>query len=506
MLLEPIDFTVIGAYLLGLFVLGVAFSRRQTSEEVYFLGGRKIPWFLAGISVIATLLSTVTYLAMPGEMIRNGLPFFTSLLAFLFVIPVVSRVVIPALMRLPVTSIYDYLERRFGLPARKLGAAVFVLMRLVWMGLILYTASRAVAPMTGWEIPWIVVVIGVVTIVYTTLGGMNAVVWSDLAQFTVLFGGAVFIPIYVGFVTGDGPGTWWDVFSQAERTAIPIFSLDPTQRMNMVGMILVLFLWNICTHSADQVAAQRYLSTPSAAAARRSFWVFCVANATLMILLAVGGLALFYFSFQQSSLPVSEFQVQIAATADDVLPVFIAEQLPAGLSGLLLAALLAAAMSSLSSGINSISAVVVTDFLKSRGKPGGGGLSLPMVLAVSAGLFGIGAAVLVDQLMLTLYKGKNLVDLIEKINHLFLAPLGALFFAGIWFRRAGLTAALVGFFAGVLTSFLVSFSGRLFDYDISFMWIMPAAFVVSLSVTWALGAVLKPATEEQLKALYQGGK
>ena len=502
--LKSLDFIVVAVYLLGLFLLGVVFSRRQASKADYFLGGRKIPWFLAGVSAIATLLSTVSYLSLPGEMIKNGVGFFTNLLAFIFIIPVVIHVVIPALMRLPVISVYDYLERRFGVPARTLGAAVFVLMRLVWMGLILYTASRAVKEMTGWEIPKIVAVIGIVTIFYTTLGGMKAVVWSDLVQFMILLGGAVFIPVYVGFMTGYGPGVWWEEFSQAERSQTPIFSFDPTQRTNVLGMVMLVFLWNICTHSSDQVAAQRYLSTSSAGAARRSFWVFCVANVGLTLLLMVVGLALFHFDFQQSSLTIPEFQADVAARADDVLPQFIAEQLPAGLSGLMLAALLAAAMSSLSSGINSISAVVVTDLLprSQRARAGERSLLLPMVLAASAGLVGMGTALLVNQLMLSVEW--NLIDMIEKINHLFVAPLGALFFAGIWFRRAGLAAALLGFFAGVLTSFLVSFSGDVFDYDISFMWIMPAAFVVSLTVTYVTGYVFKPATREQLKALYQG--
>jgi len=512
--LKPLDFIVVLVYLLGLFLLGVVFSRRQTSKDVYFLGGRKIPWFLAGISAIATLLSTVSYLSMPGEMIKHGAGFFTSLLAFIFVIPVVTRVVIPALMRLPVTSVYDYLERRFGMPARTLAAAVFVIMRLVWMGLILYTASRAIEVMTGWEIPKIVAVIGIVTIFYTTLGGMRAVVWSDLAQFMILLGGAVFIPFYVGFSTGDGPGTWWAQFSQVERTQTPIFSFDPTQRVNVVGMMLLLFMWNICTHSSDQVAAQRYLSTPSAGAARRSFWVFCIANVSLMFLLGVVGLSLFHFHFEQSSLTVPQFQAEIAARADDVLPQFIAKQVPMGLAGLLLAALLAAAMSSLSSGINSISAVVATDLLPESGgaKDGEGSLVLPMALAAAAGLVGVGTALLVNQLMLS-REDWNLIDMIEKINHLFVAPLGAIFFAGIWFRRAGLAAALLGFFSGVLTSFVVSFSGDLFTYEkdgqehvyeISFMWIMPAAFAVSLAVTYVAGNVFKPATEKQLEALYQG--
>jgi SSS family solute:Na+ symporter len=293
------------------------------------------------------------------------------------------------------------------------------------------------------------------------------------------------------------------VASLAGRTSAPLFSFDPSQRISILGVILFVFIWNICTHSADQVAAQRYLSTPSAAAARRSVWVFSIANIALIMLLMIGGLALFYFHFHGAGLPVAEFEVQIAEDADNVLPRFIAQQLPPGLSGLLLAAMLAAAMSSLSSGINSISAVVVTDFLHRRAPAEGGpaGLSVPRLLAICSGTIAIVLSLLVHQLMQR--TDWNLVDMVEKINHLFVAPLGAMFFAGIWFRRAGLAAVMLGFAAGVLTSFLVSFSQQIFEYEISFMWIMPAAFVVALTVTYLTAFVYPPPSEAQLAVWYR---
>ena len=508
MKLQMLDLTVIAGYLLGLFVLGIVTSRRQDSRDAYFLAGRRVPWLIAGISVIATLLSTVSYLALPGEMIRNGLGFFTHLFAFVLVIPVVTRLVIPALMRLPVTSIYDYLAQRFGVPARTVGAAVFTLMRLVWMGLILYTAAGAIAPTiewpwedySFWRLPALVAVMGIVTVFYTTLGGMRAVLWSDCAQFLILLGGAILIPCYVMFQTGAGPAAWWTTFSEAERTQVSFFSWDPTDRITIVGMMAVVFVWNICTHSSDQLAAQRYLSTTDTRAASRSFWVFSLANIILILLLAVVGLALFHFYFEQAGLPIDEFQKSIAEHADDVLPRFVAGQLPAGISGLLLAALLAAAMSSLSSGINSISAVAVVDLM--RHQDSDEALRGPRIIALVSGIVAIAIALGIDQLMQT--TEWNLVDLVERINHLFVAPLGGLFFAGIWFRRVGLGAALTGFAAGVVASFAVSFSERgwLFDYPISFMWIMPVSFVVTLGVAFLASFFFTPPSAAQLTALY----
>ncbi len=484
--LDALDFVVIGTYLVGLFLLGVYFSKRQTSKEFYFLGNRRVPPLLAGISVFATLLSTITYLSVPGEVIRYGIGLYTANLAFFLVLPVVNRLIIPSLMRLRVTSIYEFLGKRFGIEVQSLGATVFIVTRLIWIGLVTYTASFAVSAMTGWSIPSIILVVGVITTFYTTSGGFTAVIWSDFAQFTILVGGTLFIPLYVGWVTGAGPLTWWQAFSSAGRSSVPVFSLDPTVRVTVGGRVIGYFIWNICTHGSDQTAAQRYLSTSSVRAARQSVWIFVCSNVSMIVLLMICGLSLFFLSYSGSGLPVQEFQGQIASRADKVLPEFIATDVPTGISGLMLAALLAAAMSSLSSGINSISSVVVTDFSQRFNilEKYRHSLIPAKVTAILVGIFGIVSALVMNRIM---QAGEwTLVDLMERVNHLFVAPLGALFFVGMFFPRAGSKAVLIGFTAGLLTSLLTAFSKEIFGMEqgISFMWIMPFSFFVSLAASF----------------------
>ena len=502
--LTLLDFIVVIGYLAGLSLLGVYFSKRQTSEESYFLGNRRMPALLVGVSVMATLISTLSYLSLPGEMIRNGTGYFTLLLAFIAVIPVVNFIIIPALMKLPVTTVYEYFEKRFSFGVRGLGAVVFIVMRLMWVGLIIYSASLAVAKMTGWDIQIVILVVGVITTFYTTAGGMPAVIWSDFIQGLLLIGGALFIPIFIAMKTGTGPGVWWDTFSQAGRTSVPVFSLDPMVRVTIVGIVIEAFFWHICTHSADQVAAQRYLSTSSVKEARKSVWFSAIFTVTLILLLMIVGLALFSFYFQQSSLPIQEFQEQIAKNADAKLPEFIAQQLPTGISGLLLAALLAAAMSSLSSGINSISSVVVTDFVERLGSGGAKKktLSLAMTIAAMAGVAGIAMAFGINQLMQAKSEW-NLVDMIERVNHLFVGPLGVLFLAGVLFRRVGTPAVVLGFMAGVCTSVGVSFSKEIFHMErgLSFMWIIPLSFVVGMGISFATAFCFAPPSKEQLESL-----
>lgn len=504
--LTTLDFCVVAAYFGGLFLLGIALSRQQTSQEMYFLGGRRTSSFLAGVSIIATLLSTLTFLSTPGEMIRYGVGYFSVLIGFVLIIPIVSYVIIPFLMRLPAASIYDYLEQRFNLSVRTLAAAIFVVMRLIWMGMILYTVSVALCELTGWSIPVLVLLMGGVTTFYTTVGGMRAVIYSDCALFFLLFGCTVFIPAHVFWSTGVGPAGWWQVFSEAGRSSVPVLSLDPTVRVSAVGMILMFITWSICTHGADQIAAQRYLSTASAAVARRSLWVFSACNIAMMLLLMLSGVSLFYFYYVQSNTSLAEFQVDIAAKADHVLANFMATQLRPGVMGLMLAGLLAGAMSSTSSGINSISTVFITDFVQrfARRKPLAGDLLLAKALALAAGGIAIAVAMGVNQIMLI--TRWNFVEMIERINHIFVAPLGALFFTAILCRRVGTASAVIGFFCGVTTSILISFSKELFGMQegISFMWIMPAAFAMSIVASLVSSLVLKLPSEAQVLAMCGG--
>ncbi len=359
-----IDFAVIAAYMGSLPLIGIYFSRRQVSREEYLLGSRNIHWLLAAGSVVATLVSTLTFLAVPGEIVRYGLAYFTGVLALPLAVPVITRILLPKLMTLRITSMYEYLESRYDVQVRVLAAMVFVTRTVVWMGLIIYSCSFAITEMTQWDIYWTIVITGLITTFYSSAGGMRTVIWTDNLQLWVLIGGAIAIPVAVLLRTGTGPLEWWSAFSDAGRTQIQFVSLDVTVRLTVVGIMLSQFFWSVCTNGSDQVAVQRYLSTPSIRMARRTAWVYIAINVGLLAVLAFCGLALFGFYFQQSGLAVSDFHRQIAPRADALMPQFIVTQLPQGISGLVLAALLAAAMSSLSSGINSLAAVVMKDLVE----------------------------------------------------------------------------------------------------------------------------------------------
>lgn len=491
MRLRGLDIAVIAAYLASLSLIGLYFARRQDSREEYLLGGRRIHWLLAAGSVVATLLSTLTFLSVPGEMIRYGVAYFTGLLGLPLAIPALTRILLPKLMSLGITSMYEYLEQRYHARLRRLAAGVFTLRTLIWMALVVYSCSIAVAEMTGWDLYATIAVTGLVTTFYAAAGGLRTVIWTDNLQLWVLAGGAIAIPVSVWTRTGLSPAGWWELFSSAGRTEIRFFSLDLTVRLTVVGAVLSQFFWSACTQGSDQVAVQRYLATPSLRAARRTAWAYLFLNLTVVALLAVCGLALFAFYYQSSGLTPPEFQREFAPRADALLPRFIVEELPAGVSGLLLAALLAAAMSSLSSGINSVAAVVSADLAGRPRRVRHERAWLRLAKGVSA-LAGVAAVTLA---LLTAWAvrhtGWNLIDLSQRLNHIFVGPLAVLFFAGLLLPGAGVGAASAGFLAGLLWSVLVAFgSGWLgFEQPISFTWLVPGSFLAGLATAAALSGI-----------------
>lgn len=490
MQLNALDIIVIIAYMAAMSLIGLYFSRRQNTRTDFFLGGRGMHWILVGGSL--SLFSTISFMAVPGEMIRYGFGFFVAYLIFPLIIPVINRVVLPILMKLEVTSAYDYLVQRFDMRVLKVAEYSFVLKTLIWMGAIIYTASLAVSEVTGWNIFLIIAIIGVITTFYTSAGGLQTVIWTDFIQTLLFTACALIIPIYVAYATGMGPQSWWDSFSQAGRTEITTFSLDPTVRITTVGNMASVFFYFVCTSASDQMIIQRYLSMPSTKEARRSVWVFIASNMTSILFLAICGLSLFAFYWQRSTLPINEFQQQIAGTADRTMLQFIVQELPHGVSGLIVAGLLAAAMSGLSSGMNAISSVIISGYsehlsrFKFLEKP----LVLERLTGVLFGALGVALAVVITFGMRQ--TNWNLVELSGRLVNLFVGPLAVLFFAGFLIKRATGTSVIIGFAASLATSIFISYGKQLFGFEqsISFIWIIPASFIIGFFTTGILSFLI----------------
>lgn len=491
--LKAVDWLIIAAYAVSMIALGWYYSRRQGSTKEYFVGSGNMPSFLIGVSLFATLLSTITYLSLPGEVLGKGPMYMTSLLALPLAFPVVGYVLLPAYMRVRVTSAYELLEMRLGLSVRLLGVVMFLALRLTWMSLLVYLASKAMVVMMGigdeW-IPAVVLVTGFVSVIYTSMGGLRAVVITDLVQVCLLFGGALLV-ILVVCVDQGGFG-WFPTEWQAHWDRQPVFSLNPGTRVTVLGTLASIFLMYVCTAGGDQVSIQRFMSTRDAAAARRAFLTQLCVAAVVTTTLSVVGLALLgYFQAHPGLLPEG---MGIEENADDIYPRFISFHLPAGVSGFVVAAMFAAAMSSIDSGVNSITAVVMTDLMERFGfhpKTEKGHVFAARCLA-----FGIGAAAMIGSSFMDAIPG-NITSITGKTANLLVTPIFGLFFFAMFVPNVRTASVWVGWFFGVTTAVLVGFSGAIFGYNpetgydpISFQWIAPAALLANLGsgllVHWLL--------------------
>jgi len=527
--LTTIDFAVVSVYLAIMLAMGFRIARRNASTEDFFLGGRDLPSWAVGISLIASLLSTITYLGMPGEMFRTGIGFLTRQVGLPLVLLVVWFVWIPFFMRLNLTSAYEYLERRFDYATRVIAAIFCMCLLLGWIAVVVLTASGAMVEIANLQLGWffssnqadadmhaVILGIGIFSILYTTLGGLRAVVWTDVVQFFVLLGGAFFTMGAVAWQTGTGLGDWMEFSSQYKHEEVEWFSLDVTNRSTVFSIAIGMFFWHSCTHGANQVALQRYFALKDTWAARKSFLINALCSTLLGVLLAGVGMSLMYFVLSEGHVSGDMLQTQQDLMSDDpeirtpaqdkVFPQFIRLYLPSGVRGLVIAALFAAAMSTIDSGANSISTIVTVDFvrrLRSKALTPAHELKMARVLTASMGVI----VVVTTISLYHLSKGTNIIDLCQKGFNCFLGPLGALFLLAIFSRsatpRTVIPAVLVGEVVGICTSYSRELFGD--DYAFSTHLVVPAAWLSTLIVSHVLSLLLQTrASEEQSRWMWRG--
>ena len=360
--LAGVDWLVLAGYAGLTLWLGWFYGRRQSSTSEYFLGGGRLHPVAVGVSLFATLVSTVSYLSVPGETLGRGPVLLVQLLALPVVYFVVGYGLLPVYMKHRVTSAYELLEVRLGAGARLLGASMFIVLRLAWMSLLVYAAAVAMTVMIGAgpsAVPLIVLCTAVVAVVYTSLGGLRAVVVTDCIQSTLLLAAALLV---LGIVTLElGGFEWFPTTWHANWDSQPLFSTNPATRVTVFGTLMSTLVWHAATAGGDQVSVQRFMATTDLRAARRAYGTQLAAITVVTLVLALVGLALLgYFEAHPERLGEA---MSLRADADHVFPFFIAHRLPPGIAGLVVAAMFAAAMSSVDSGVNSISAVVLTDFV-----------------------------------------------------------------------------------------------------------------------------------------------
>lgn len=458
--LQFLDWMLIALYAAATIGLGWYYSRRQKSTEEYFIGSGAMNPFLIGVSLFATLLSTISYLSMPGETLGKGPVGMAGILALPLIFATVGYWLLPIYMKHRVTSAYELLESRLGTSIRLLGATMFITLRLVWMSLLIYLAAKAMTVMLGvgneW-IPLIVLVTGFVAVIYTSLGGLQAVVITDLLQTLLLFGGAVLVLVMVTIDFG-GFG-WFPTEWHSNWDSQPFLPDGPKTRVSWLGAIVSGFLWYVCTSGGDQTTVQRFMATKDAQAARWAFATQLTVGAVVSVTLGLVGFALLsYFERHADALPAG---MSLKENADHVFPHYIAFHLPVGVSGLVVAAMFAAAMSSIDSGVNSITAVVMTDYLDRFGlrpRSERGHVRLAKLLA-----FSIGAIVVIGSSFMQHVPG-NITAMTQKTTNLLVTPIFALFVFALFIPFARPIGVWIGAVCGTATAVVTAFSGPIVQW------------------------------------------
>lgn len=352
-----LDSSIVVVYFLIVFGIGLSFARQQKTTEDYFLAGRNVPGWVVAFAILGTMISSTSFIGHPGNVFARDMWNLPSFFMLPVVLVFIARRVVVFYRRTVRMSVYDYLEKRFSYPARAYGAAAFVVSRVVDMSATLYFLAIPVSFLTGFDVWWVILVVGVATLIMTLVGGIAAVVYSDIFQGVLLIAGGLVCLGITLFRPAQGAGavlqTAWDggKFGLGHGT----FSWVSD---NIWFYLIGGAIWAVQRYALDQHIVQKYLVARTDRAAQRSAYVGAFACLGVWVMFFLFGACLWsFYQLAGTALPP-----EVASVPDNIVPHFIKTQLPAGLIGLVVAALIAAAMSSLDSDLNSMATVIVDDY------------------------------------------------------------------------------------------------------------------------------------------------
>lgn len=444
--LASLDWAGIGIYLAGMLGIGFYFSARENSAKQFFLGGGRIPWWAVGLSIFGTAISSITYLSIPARAFATDWTMTLASIAGVFVAPLVVYFYIPRFRRMNISTAYEYLEQRFGFVVRVYGSLCFLLFQFGRISVVMFLPALALSETSGMSTTTSILLMGGLTTVYTVLGGIEAVIWTDVVQSVVLVGGAVLALV---LIVGQVDGGLGEILTSG--MAAGKFDVVSTSWSYVDDALWVILLGNIFANfypsTADQTIVQRYLTTKDEQAAARATWTNAALTIPTTILFFSLGTALWaYFRQHPLTLPPN-------MRNDAVLPVFMMAEFPAGARGILISGVFAAAMSSLSSSMNSIASVAINDYYKRFLNPA---VSELHALRIAQGItLLLGVAGTASSLYIAKVQAVSLWDPFLKLLGLAGGGLAGLFALGIFFSRANGTGAVIGALASMAVLYVV---------------------------------------------------
>jgi len=463
--MHPEVFVIIAAYLILTVGLGVFFGRHQSRTEFFSASGT-MGWLPVGLSVMATLFSSNSFVFYPSAAFQGNLRIGLSMLAFTLMTPVIVFVFIPVFTRLKCPTAYQYLEQRFHVSVRCLASGLFVLLRIGWMASVTFAASLVVANVAAVPQTAVILTLGTVAILYTMLGGLRAVMWTDVLQFLIF---ATTIMVSLGLIlakSGLGVSGIIEEYFHGRQNLLIDFEPSMTLEYGSWAILIGIFLEAVSAFGADQVAVQRYLAAKSERTAKIGSWMNLAGMWLVMPgLLAIGvGLHVIFGDHRGSIQP------------DEALPEFVRLQFSPGMTGLFLIALLAAVMSSIDSGVHSVTTAIVVDF-RDRLLPGlrpaddARDVRFIRILVLVVGALSVGLACFVGPL-------GNVFAIAKKTTAAFGGPLLAVFVLALFFKRA----ATIGVFSGALLGAGMTL-GLIYRHPEWFaVWYWPIGFGLSMGI------------------------
>ena len=449
--LPLLDLIVFLVYMSGIVLFGAMFYFRNKSPEQYTSGGGRLPSWVVGMPFFATFVSSISFLALPGNAYQGNWNAFVFSLSIPIAALLAVKFFVPLYRSLNSISAYHYLETRFGPWARIYASICYILTQLMRTGSILYLLALPLNALLGWSIGWIIVVTGLSIILYSMLGGIQAVIWTDAIQGIILIGGAVLCLVVIFVQIPGGFETVLEYGVADQKFSLGSFDLSFTESTFWVMIIYGLFI-NLQNYGIDQNYVQRYMTTKSLKGAQSSALFGALLYVPVSLLFFLIGTSLYaYFKAVPGLLPPDLMTLD---AADKVFPFFIVNHLPAGVTGLLIAAIFAAGMSTVSTSINGTATIVLTDYYKryfAKGKSEGASMKVLYGSSFIFGVLGVGIG-------LAMTGVKSALDAWWMLASIFSGGMLGLFLLGFMARKAKRMAAALGTAVGVLVIFWMSIS------------------------------------------------
>lgn len=466
-----LNWSILITYIVGTLVLGFFLSKRVSTAEHYYLGRRTTPWWAIGMSVIATYIGALTFLGGPAWSYADGFSVIFIHINYPIAVFIVVTLFLPFFYNSGCASIFDYLERRFGLTSRTVMSAVFLLGNIGYSGIMLYTTALVLEFITGIDVVSAIMIVAIVAVTYTMLGGISAVIWTDVVQTGILFVGA-FITLFL--LIGELPDGFLGTLQSLKeigRTNPFETSFDPAKVGTIWTGVLAMSIYHVVVYGVNQMMVQRTLAAKSIGDAKKAY--IMMGYIAFFVFVLFFGLGILFYAYYGGK----EFENENLIVLD-----FVATMGFPGLMGIVTAAIVAASMSSLDSSLNSMATVTTIDFYEKFFKKDG---SPEHYLKASRWFTLFWAVFTVVPAIMFTNSGGSVIELLSKLGSFLVGSKLAMFGLGFFSRHTSERGLLIGVAAGFVSLAYVEY-----NMDVAWPWYAALGGIVSSGVAWTSSVLL----------------